>query len=497
MTPRDYQQAFHDDAVAFLSSANPGDKRAYSAPTGSGKTLMQLMVRESLPVTLVSPTDDILAGFAEKLGKPGATKRELEKLNLWTPIRLRNELLKGTITPPKHLVIDELHHDNSDTMRLLDDLCLNCPAIGLTATPYRGTAKSTSEFRRRWGNPVVVITLKECVDNGFISFPECSVIPLLDDDVIEVRNGEFVVEQVDQQCEGVMGRLLGELDRLYNGSPTPDRPTMLVMPSVAVAQMYAERMERLGIPCDVVTGETKDRREVFKRVVECKSTLIQVKVVSEGVDLPLRRCIDMTPTMSPVAFMQSRIGRITRPVKPGESPPEYICTNRNLIRHAYLLEGLLPPSRYVEAVQAFGKPSSRRATRILGFEGLGKFVTSDIPLRRGTTGTLVCVTGVEGNTVTNYAAIASPLHSEVFYAKQVNLRKPDGTVYGKWLRCAEIPDLSSGFASMPARPVSEKQLQWWKNAAKYYGLDEETVPNARVFSVLPIMRETGMRFRFT
>lgn len=495
MTPRPYQQAAIDHAVAFLRNAGPGDKQLYASPTGSGKTLMQLGVVAELPGGyIISPTDDILAGFAAKIGKPGESKESLERLGYYTPIRLRNQLMKGTVQPPPYLIIDESHHADAETYRLIDLLCADVPAVGFTATPYRGTAKSTAEFRKRWGPAVTIITLQECVKEGYTAFPDCSVIPLMDDDVIEVRNGEFVVEQVNEQCEGVTGRLLGELDRLYGGT-VPDRPTMLSMPTVYAADLYGRVLRESGFPVEVVTGETKTRAKAFQRVVDCKATLVQVNVVSEGVDLPLRRCIDMAPTLSPVRFMQGRIGRITRPVPADEPPPEYICTNRNLLRHAYLLEGLLPVAVYKKAADAFPGQSSRRSVRVLGFEGLGRFTTTDIPLHGGLTGTLVAITSTDNGVVTEYAAIASPLHQDVLYAERRNVRKPDGTAYGEWKRIEEIPEITTGFSSLAAREITPAQLRWWVNAARFYGLDKDAVPNTRQFASLPILKQTGFRFR--
>lgn len=495
ITLRECQRTACDQAKEFLRTAQPGDKLPFASPTGSGKTYMILTIRaETSGGVVVSPTDDILAGFAGKLGIRNPTKAKMEALGFYTPIRFRNLLLQGVIDRPTYLLIDELHHDD-DTHKLIDELCANVPAIGFTATPYRGTAKATGEFLRRWGVPNWVIKLPQAVREGFISFPTCDIIPLLDDDVVEVRNGEFVVEQLDQQCEGVIGRLLGELDRLYNGGVTPDRPTMLVLPSVFTANLYGQALTDAGYPCDVVTGETRERDAAFRRVVNCETTLVQVKVIREGVDLPLRRCIDLAPTMSPVEFLQSRIGRITRPVSEGESPPEYICTNRNLLRHSYLLEGLLPSATYRECVAKFPAPSTRRLSRVIGFEGLGKFTTTDIPLHGGLTGTLVCVSAADRSGVTSqYAAVASPLHSDVLYAKRVNERKPDGTAYGRWVEIPEIPDLT-GFGSVPSKPLSDKQRAWWQRAARFYGLDADADVSSRAFAVLPILKDCSMRFR--
>ena len=118
----------------------------------------------------------------------------------------------------------------------------------------------------------------------------------------------------------------------------------------------------------LVVGGTpgEQRRAAFAATAARRAALVQVSVVSEGVDLPgLRRLVDCRPTLSPVYWLQC-LGRIRRPVPSGEPPPEYICTNRNLSRHCYLLEGMLPLAAVREAQGAFETPSRRMGIRVVG-----------------------------------------------------------------------------------------------------------------------------------
>lgn len=487
MELRPYQTACVNDAVAFLSDP-PTPRRMYRAPTGTGKSLMQLGVKQALPdLTIVSPNDDILRGFARKIGSKAVSKPGLEKLGLYTPIRLRNLLLKGDIPKPRYLCLDEAHHHESNTFELLDALSDECPTIGFTATPFRGSAKATLSLRKKWGDPVEVISMPEAVKEGYMSFPECRIVPMMDDDVIEVKNGEFVAQSVERQCYCVVERVIELINNL------PRRPTMLAMPTVNAAKLFTERLCCAGIPAICVTGDstTTEREYAFAACLSGDAVLVQVRVVSEGVDLAIRRLIDLSPMMSPVQWLQ-QFGRITRPGENGE----YICCNRNLLRHAYLLQGLLPPAIYRLGEQAFGCPSTRSQVRTLGFESLGKFKPSDIPLYNGTKGQLVCISKADPSGVVHeYAAIASPLHENVVYAERVNVRGPDGTKRGKWHEIDEIPDLETGFASVFKGELSPAQTSWWVNSARWYGLDPEANVDTRTFTALPILKDTGNRFR--
>lgn len=501
MSLHPFQERGRDHAVESLTSGVL--KQLYAAPTGVGKSYVINAVREELAVRdftnyVVAPTDEILNPFARKAGvvpnpRTGRiSKARLEAHGYYTPVRLRNLLLRGDIPPPKGLIIDEAHHDEAETYRLIDVLMDSVPTVGYTATPFRGTPKSTQNFLSRWGDPVWLITLREAVESGYVSFPQCSIVPLMDDDQIEVVNGEFVVSQVQQSACSCIQRVV-DLVRPYSGK----RPTMISLPNVFAAEFYAEQLTSAGIPAKAVTGETpySVREKVYAECLASKVVMTQVQVISEGVDLPIRVQIDLAPCMSPVLWQQ-RFGRTTRPVPEGEEPPVYICGNRNLARHAYLLDGLLPPIVYSQGETAFNGPSNRRNVRALGFESLGKFTTVDIPLYNGTSGSMVVVQKMEGNITLSYAALASPLHPDVLYACRENVRSNGVTSsYGRWKQIDSIPNLERGFASAYKGTLSEKQLDWWHRSARWYGLDPEAEVNSRSFNSLGVLKDTGFRFR--
>jgi superfamily II DNA or RNA helicase len=500
ITLRPEQQLAADRGITFLKSASPGERLGFSSPTGTGKSYVLLAIREALgdDFYIVAPNDDILSGMAAKAGvlpdQPGGvfSKKLLETRHFFTPVALRNRLGSGKLKPPKYLGIDETHHESAETYKLIDVLCSSAPAVGVTATFFRGTPRGTAEFRKRWGDPVIICTMKDAVKAEYMSFPKCSIVPLLDDDVVEVKNGEFVIAALDKQLADVRDRLVFECAKFWNDSHY-DKPTMLSVPSVFIAEMYARILNSEGLPAVAVTGDTTPaaRKAAFRDCINNTKLLIQIRVVSEGVDLPIRRLIDLAPTMSPVLWLQ-QFGRITRPT---DDEPEYICTNRNLLRHAYLLEGLLPASVYASGEQAFGNPSERQAYRAIGLEGLGKFKSEPLPMSNGTTAQLICISYADGPHVTEFCAIASPLHPEVLYAQRVNEVTEDGKKYDHWKQIKAIPDIEKGYASVYKGSLQPKQLAWWRNAAHYYGLDREAKINTRQFVALPVMRQTGFRFR--
>jgi superfamily II DNA or RNA helicase len=497
LVPHDYQEAMRQDAARFFADAKPGDRRLYSSPTGTGKSVMELLVLlDHDGLVLLTTTVEIIAGLLDKLGYDtsemghSATLGIAERHSIYTIGRYKNLLANGNVPRPRGIIVDEAHHDSCDTLQQIYAMCGMRPRIGLTASPFRGTPKGTAAFHSDWGDEIVqVLTYPSAVRRGLIAMPKCEVVPLLDDDTIEVRNGEIVVRAAG---EAVMSRAdaIVQYASQYVDAGRWDRPTMFSVPSRDCAADLASRLNGAGKRAVVVDGDTKhaDRQRAFDDTLNCRAALVQINVVSEGVDLPIRRLIDCNPTLSPVRWLQ-QVGRIMRPG--GES--HYVCTNRNLIRHAYLLEGMVPPSVVAAAQKDFGV-SDRDSRRSVGFEGLGKFKPTQLPLANGTTGIMYALQRLDGSQRVEYAALASATSGEVLYAERTIAKKDDGTydydAKPRWRRIEQLPDMD-GFASLASGALSEAQAKWWKQSAKRHGLNPDADVNRKNFQVLPILRDLG------
>lgn len=491
MILRDYQQRAVDDAEAFLSTATRGDRRLYSAPTGTGKSVIELaLLKEGR--YLVTPSLEIITGMLRKLGREAPDTEEAlataaQAVGIWTPIRLRNRLAEASVPQPDALILDEAHRDLSDSWHDVAALAANPPCVGFTATPYRGTPRQTKRFRDEWGPAVEILSLADSVRLGYSSLPSLSVEPLVDDDKITLTStGEFDVQSANAAISSRIDDACSLVQRLYPF----DRPTMLAVPSREAMGLFASRLDSLGIPAALVSGDTSrvDRETGFSRCLGATHLLIQIKVVSEGVDLPIRRLIDLKPTLSPVAWLQ-QFGRITRPG--GNS--EYICCCRNLFRFAYLLDGLVPPSFVATEAQAFGDFSSRSALRSVGLEALGRLKATELPFADGCKGTMYAVSTVESGRVIEYTIITHPAYPDPICAKR---SRGVGSFEGsRWEPLASIPIIEAGFASIPARRMSERQEAWWKRDAGRYGLDAGAAVNARSFQALPVLANLRRRFK--
>lgn len=469
------------------------------SPTGTGKTRMQARVLLERPgrILQVVPSIEIAYGFCEWLKIP-KDRPSLEQAGVYTVKRLKNLLADCKIDLDLYdaVQVDEGHHSVDDTHKTVFAYCGRKPILLWTATHFRGTAKGTAELHASvQGNVYHVLTIPQAIKIGAMTLPSIEVLPLVDDELIDVSAGEFTVTKVEARTECVLQDVADTIDKRYRRGTKWDRPTMVAVSSVGLA----EKLKELIPQSEVITADTPDdqRAEIFERLRNSDTLLIQINVVSEGVNIPeLGRLIDLAPTMSPVKIMQL-VGRVCRPKDP---PPEWIVCNHNLLRHGYLWEGAIPPSAFVQARTAWApdfKPSNRLAIRAIrgDLKSLGKFKPATVPLANGGTSWYYCFGVMDGLTAVRYGVLLNPAMAEPLMGVQkipVTDGKKDFRTKPIWRQIKELPDIK-GATSLPTTFVGDNALQWWKNAAKIRGLDPEAIPDAKTFQVLPFLTDLGKK----
>lgn len=516
--PRPEQLRAVEDYRFWIDGDHSGPRILYSSPTGTGKSIIELACLSIDPqALLITPRLEIVAGMLEKCGEDCSSwsteklTREAMFYRITTPIRLRNLLAKGEFPlTPERLLVDEAHHSTADTYRDVEAYWPHLRWCGFTATPFRGTPKGTVEFLDQWGGGYTeVLGIKDASRLGYVEIPDVVLWPLVDDELIAVNGGEFVVAETGNAVASRLGEVVercrqfvsgsnlhGSDNADYPGEPYWDRPTIFAVPTTDNVIDLVERLNAAGLPAVGVTQDTprEQRVDAFASTLACRTALVQIDVVSEGVDLHVRRLIDLRPTMSPVKWMQ-QIGRIGRPRKGQHEPGSiYVCCNRNLERHGYLYDGMIPPARIVEAQQAFPAPSSRAQARAIGIEGIGRFAPTEVRLADGATALMYNLTAMDKFARTEYAVLAHPAYSDVVYAQRVSARDEAGSfTWGRWERIDTITDVR-GYKSAPPKDLTPKQRAWWDRDAKRYGLHPNMTVNRKNFAVLPLLKDTGARF---
>jgi len=506
-----HQSAAVAHAVAVYKSApygthgthgTHGKRTMIVSPTGTGKSYIALGIMNAIPGTLfVAPTQEILNDMRDK-GAPAD--------RLWTVRKLHNRMMEGRELDIPAIIFDEAHHAIDDThqtvIALLQETTL---LVGLTATPYRGTPQSSAELQLFWGDTYTALTYTHAAIHGLIRIPACHVEPLVDDDQITATGGDFSISATTSQYSLKTDDAADILLRRGWVVPSPAGPRIVAPIVVGVcgieqAKYMAEAIERICmVPARIVNAESSraDRNATFADVVACKCVLIHINIVSEGVDLPLRFYLDLAPTLSPRLWVQ-RVGRQMRPVAPGTSTeyPQYVCTNRNLERHAYLLEGCIPDAYVALAQQAFPTPSGRSIRRAIGLESLGKLRADTVRLTNGLTCAFYNVEGRAGGPDGDRVAFICLLHpckSQVVWLRRddkrneiVNQYGAKGFTYGKWV-AVPPPENFVGYGASPAKPLTPGQKSWWDRSARQFGLDETQEVTNRRFAILPALSDIG------
>lgn len=476
-----------------ISRVESGELRTLVAgPTGIGKSIVQLEIqRKLLQWWIVTPRIEIIRGYLKKRGLSADLYSEEQVIDvamvhrITTPIRLRNMMLRGDFNYPcRGIIWDEGHHSLADSYKQIS-LMADVPQLAFTATPYRGTPRQTMLFREQWGEPYWMIRYAQAVKERYIQMPVMRIQPLIDDDIVDIVNGEFQVESLEHHINTRMDDIVSMLALIEL-----DRPTMIAVPTTSVADTLGAQLRQRNIPSYPVLQSTNQegRQVAFEQCLECKGILIQIDVVSEGVDLPIKRLIDIRPTLSPVKWVQ-QIGRIMRP---GGIWPEYVCTNRNLLRHAYLMDGLVPGAVMMEAAKSF-PPSPRAGMRAVGLEAIGRFKPVSVPLLTGMEAVLYNLSCLEQHMITQYAVILHPQMLEPIVARKASARDGDTVTWGKWQQCTPPTDFK-GFQSVDAsKSVSEKQAAWWTRSARQFGLSDNVKPTAKQFQILPVLSDLRLR----
>ncbi len=514
--PAQTLRPYQSDAVARacqfieenLDSNEPGCTKLFTAPTGTGKGTCQLAILKTLRMMgidawILTPSIEIERGFLERLDistdcSSATIAKRAWDVGISTGERFVNRLLKGEIDCPEALVIDEPQEfiGSNTTPETIMAIVGGIPLVGFTATPYRASPKGTKEFRELWGEPEVMLGFTEAKNEGWISMPTFSVHPLCDDDAVKLAGSEFSGRSVSHAYSSRIADLARLVESYWAGRF--EVPTMVSVPSVSVGEALSIALKVLKVNPFFVHAKTPgaERVTAYRAAQRGEAALLQISVLTRGADLPgMRRLIDAQPTFSGVRWMQT-IGRVMRP---GPVPSEVIVTNRNLERHAYLLSGFVPTGAVIESQVAFGGASKRTGARELGLEALSRFKRIPVPLAGGGEATTFNVysVGKEGICRDFFAFLLPGKDTPVWATRK---RVPTGDAlhywdYERWSLCEAPPSDLTGFATSSARPLSDKQRNWWHKAAGRYGLERSAAEklSQRQFQALPVLKDLGVK----
>lgn len=313
-----------DRALLELRASLAAGKRRpmLAAPTGFGKTLTAAHIirraldkgkRVAFTVPALSLIDQTVAAFeAEGIDAIGVLQGIHPRTDRDQPLQVCSvqTLARRRRLDVDLILIDEAHQHHREIYRWMAD-CPDTPFIGLSATPWaRGLGKYYDEL-------IIAATTADLIRDGYLA--DFRAFAPSEPDLAGVRTvaGDF--------DEGELGEAM---DRSFITADiietwlkrAENRPTFVFCVNRRHARHVAERFLEVGAAAEYLDGQTsrEDREAAFRRFRSGVTlVLVNVGVLSTGVDLDVRCIVDAKPTKSRILFVQT-IGRGLR-TAPGKT----------------------------------------------------------------------------------------------------------------------------------------------------------------------------------
>ena len=246
---RQYQQ----EAVAACLAAFAGHGRTsvmLESPVGSGKTYMALEAIHAFQETLgrrlkvnwVAPRRHLLRQVME-------ANRDLHQ-DLIRPVSLFER------TPPEadFVVLDEAHHEATQTCVLLYEKMKSEFVLGLSATPLR-----TDRMKLSFQETVTTCSIDRLIREGFLSPIHSYLLP-------------HYGPQIVAECYLYSQREWGK--------------TLAFFPTVLECNQFQRILADAGVSCEVVTAESDKDRQLEEFISGRVSVVANVSMLTEGFDQP-------------------------------------------------------------------------------------------------------------------------------------------------------------------------------------------------------------------
>ena len=293
----------------------------------------------------IRPTDQLLIVSKDSIG------RNLQRLDAW--MAGEDEI---------YMIVDEAHHSTAKTYRkvisYVKEKVPNVKLIGLTATPFRTAEEEQGLLAKIYTDGVqngqavhgdigitYQISLKELINRRILSKP------VLESYYTDEFYGKELglkawesIQHLDMIPDDLAKKMAESTARnkliveTYQANQEKYGQTILFAVSVEHAIQLTAQFRKAGVAADyvvssikdMITGVTLSREENEKKInayrVGDLQVLINVNILTEGVDLPKTQTVFLTrPTVSTI-LMTQMIGRALRGTAAGGTANAYIVS---------------------------------------------------------------------------------------------------------------------------------------------------------------------------
>lgn len=278
----------------------------------------------------VKASDSIIIASKDSIG------RNLNKLDKW----LKNE-------EEIYFVIDEAHHATAKTYRkVIEYLEKKVPAvktIGLTATPFRTADSEKGLLKKVFPDDIIyAISLKELINRQILSRLELEEYQTGEEFGKDMGKNDWEsIVHMDTIPDDIAEKIAKSRERnhlivdTYKRNQDKYGQTIVFTVSIAHAIALAALFKKENINADYVVSATRDSgtgatigHQENERKLEAYregklQVLVNVEILTEGVDLPQTKTVFLTrPTVSKT-LMTQMVGRALRGVKAGGTEIAY------------------------------------------------------------------------------------------------------------------------------------------------------------------------------
>lgn len=326
LTLRPYQQEALDSIV---SNYDKGIKKQLVVlPTGAGKTVifshLPIIKNDSLPMLVLAHRGELLDQARAKIlaSNPHLTVEieQAERKAGHVDVVVASVATLGRNGTPrieaypknyfKSIVIDEAHHAAAPSYRRIIDFFSPDFLLGVTATPQRSDSTRLIDV---FDEIVYYKTIQDLIEQGWLSpLVGYRVKSNIDISNVEIRNGEYVQEQLEETIDNPERNAHVVASYLSLAS---NEKAIVFASGVRHAENLALSFRQASVETEVIVGTTpyEVRQDILARFATGQlKVIVNVGVLTEGFDEPSVQAIILAkPTRSTLLYTQI-VGRGTR-----------------------------------------------------------------------------------------------------------------------------------------------------------------------------------------
>jgi superfamily II DNA or RNA helicase len=247
----EYRQYQEDAVAACLKCYAQGRNSVMlESPVGSGKTLMALKILHCmqermgrrLRINWIAPRHHLLQQVME--ANLGLFKDDIRPVSLFEKVP----------PPAEFVVLDEAHHEATQSCVLLYEKMHNTWTLGLSATPLR-----TDRMKLSFQETVTTCGIGRLIREGFLSPFHSYLLPHYDVKIVA-------------EC--------------YMQSPEKWGKSLVFFHTICECMEFQAILDANGIPCEVVTSDSDKDAQLERFCHNRTRVIVNVSMLTEGFDQP-------------------------------------------------------------------------------------------------------------------------------------------------------------------------------------------------------------------